>query len=109
MEIEMNDDEFDRLVDDATHAVGNLIPGHYLDWFSAQGRVNLLTRINDALTPILRDVTTPSYMDRATLERKILQAYDLAGCARQDRDKPDEIRWTNEARRLEELKAQLPD
>ncbi len=52
----MNDDEFDALVDDATHAVNNLIPDRLLKVLSAAGRSNLLVQINDALTPILRDV-----------------------------------------------------
>ena len=48
-------------------------------------------------------------MDKVTLERKIRQAYELAGCARQDRDRHDEKRWLDEARRLEKLKAEIPD
>jgi len=35
------------------------------------------------------------------LKRKINQAWELAGCARQDGDKADEARWTKEARRLQ--------
>ncbi|MDF0491469.1 hypothetical protein PX699_16830 [Sphingobium sp. H39-3-25] len=52
----MNDDEFDELVDDATHAVNDLIPDRYLDSLSPDERSNLLVQINDALTPILRDL-----------------------------------------------------
>lgn len=52
----MNDDQFDTLVDDATHAVNNLIPDRLLDGLGNSGRSDLLCRINDALTPILRDV-----------------------------------------------------
>lgn len=51
----MNDDEFDELVDDATRAVNNLIPDHILYRMSQTERSELLFRINDALTPILRD------------------------------------------------------
>ena len=105
----MDKEEFDQLVDDATHAVNNLIPDHCLDQLDATSCSRLLRRINDALTPILRDVTEIKPMDRATLERKIVQAYDLSGCARQDGDKRDEIRWLDEARRLERLKARLLD
>jgi len=52
----MDDDKFDALVDDATHAVNNLIPDRLLDGLGSTGRSNLLFQINDALTPILRDV-----------------------------------------------------
>jgi len=52
----MTDDQFDALVDDATHAVNNLIPDRLLDELDATGRSDLLVKINDALTPILRDV-----------------------------------------------------
>ena len=52
----MHDDQFDALVDDATHAVNNLIPDRLLDGLGNTGRSNLLFQINDALTPILRDM-----------------------------------------------------
>lgn len=52
----MHDDQFDALVDDATHAVNNLIPDRLLDGLGNIGRSNLLFQINDALTPILREV-----------------------------------------------------
>ena len=39
-------------------------------------------------------------MNRETILRKIDQAYELAGCARQDGDKVDEKRWLDEAERL---------
>jgi len=52
----MHDDQFDALVDDATHAVNNLIPDRLLNGLGNTGRSNLLFRINDALTLILRDV-----------------------------------------------------
>ncbi|MGI9376034.1 MAG: hypothetical protein ACR2PC_08075 [Tsuneonella suprasediminis] len=52
----MNDNQFDALLDDATHAVNNLIPDRLLGDLRDDERSNLLFRINDALTPILRDV-----------------------------------------------------
>jgi hypothetical protein len=52
----MHDDQFDALVDDATHAVNNLIPDRLLDGLGNSGRSNLLFQINDALTPILSEV-----------------------------------------------------
>jgi len=52
----MNDDQFDALVDDATHAVNNLIPNSVLDGLGKSERSDLLFQINDALTPILRHV-----------------------------------------------------
>jgi hypothetical protein len=52
----MNDDQFDALVDNVTHAVNNLIPDRLLKVLSTAGRSDLLVQINDALTPILRDV-----------------------------------------------------
>lgn len=52
----MDDDEFDQLVDDATHAVNDLIPDPCLSRLDADSRSDLLYRINDALSPILRDV-----------------------------------------------------
>lgn len=51
----MNEDQFDALVDDATHAVNNLIPDRYLGGLGDAARSDLLIAINDALTPILRD------------------------------------------------------
>jgi len=55
----MTEDEFDQLVDDATHAVNNLIPDTYLDAMGDNARSGLLISINDALTAILRDVVAP--------------------------------------------------
>lgn len=52
----MTEDQFDTLVDDATHAVNNLIPDRYLDRMGDHARSGLLVSINDALTAILRDV-----------------------------------------------------
>lgn len=52
----MTDDQFDALVDDATHAVNNLIPDACLDRMGDNARSGLLVSINDALTAILRDV-----------------------------------------------------
>ncbi|RKE68152.1 hypothetical protein [Pseudorhodoplanes sinuspersici] len=51
----LTQDEFDNLVDDATHAVNNLIPDHLLDEMSDRRRSSLLIEINDALTAILRE------------------------------------------------------
>lgn len=42
----------------------------------------------------------PAFPDRR--QRKIDQAYELAGCARHDRDTVDEKRWLDEAKRLEQ-------
>jgi hypothetical protein len=52
----MSDDAFDTLVDDATHAVNNLIPDAVLNRMSFGERSALLVAVNDALAPILRDV-----------------------------------------------------
>jgi hypothetical protein len=49
----LTQDQFDELVDDATHAVNNLIPDHLLPELSDRERSSLLIAINDALTPIL--------------------------------------------------------
>ncbi|WP_263588842.1 hypothetical protein [Sphingopyxis sp. GC21] len=51
----MTEDQFDGLVDNATHAVNDLIPGWVLEELSASQRSEMLIRINDALTPILRE------------------------------------------------------
>jgi hypothetical protein len=48
-------DAFDDLVDNATHAVNNLIPDHLLAVLSDEERSNLLVGINDALTLVLAD------------------------------------------------------
>ncbi len=55
----MTSDAFDDLIDDATHAVNNLIPDHLLAVLSDDERSNLLVGINDALTLVLAD-----YIDR---------------------------------------------
>ena len=52
----MTEDEFDEMVDDATHAVNNIIPDEMLAKLSVDQHTALLTRINDALTPILFDI-----------------------------------------------------
>lgn len=52
----MTDNEFDALVDDATHAVNNLIPDRLLTALDIDARSDLLIRLNDALTPILREI-----------------------------------------------------
>ena len=51
----MTEDQFDGLVDNATHAVNNLIPGWVLEELGDSQRSEMLIRINDALTPILRE------------------------------------------------------
>lgn len=47
----MDDDAFDALVDDATHAVNDLIPNDVIDALSTAQHSDLLQRINNALTP----------------------------------------------------------
>lgn len=46
---------FDDLIDEATHAVNNLIPDHILAVLSDGERSKLLVEINDALTAILNE------------------------------------------------------
>lgn len=62
----MNDDQFDALVDDATHAVNNLIPDTVLDGLRDSERSDLLFQINGALTPILREVIDRTDSDNPT-------------------------------------------
>ena len=62
----MNDDHFDGLVNDATHAVTNLIPDTVLDGLRDSERSDLLFQINDALTPSRRDVIDRSDTDNPT-------------------------------------------
>ena len=69
----MNDDHFDGLVNDATHAVTNLIPDTVLDGLRDRERSDLLFQINDALTPILREGA----------ERRLHAAADAAEAAAQ--------------------------
>jgi hypothetical protein len=52
----MTEDTFDELIDDATHAVNNLIPNSVLAKMTPDAHSDFLVRINDALTPILRDL-----------------------------------------------------
>ncbi len=59
----MTEDEFDELVDDATHAVNNLIPDEFINALSRDERTALLHTINDALTPILRGLIEPRQGD----------------------------------------------
>lgn len=54
-EVLLDDDAFDQLVDDASHAVNNLIPDAVLEKLSAEQRSDLLVSINDVLTPVLRE------------------------------------------------------
>src|SRR3546814_12215414 len=63
----MTEDEFDQLVDDATHAVNNLIPDLYLDGMGDTAHSGVLYAINDALSTILRDVIEP----RRSEERRV--------------------------------------
>jgi len=51
----MTTDEFDDLIDDATHAVNNPIPDRVLATLSDAERSNLFVAINDALTLVLVD------------------------------------------------------
>jgi len=46
---------------------------------------------------------TPHENEIFKLRRKADQAWEMAGLARQDGDKQDEQRWTDEARRLQQL------
>jgi hypothetical protein len=43
------------------------------------------------------------------IQRKIDQAYEMAGLARQDRDGPDERRWLAEVERLKAIARQELD
>ncbi len=52
----MDNDAFDELVDDATHAVNNLIPDPILQRLTSGEHSALLVQINDALTLILREI-----------------------------------------------------
>ncbi|GLT01032.1 hypothetical protein GCM10007897_24230 [Sphingobium jiangsuense] len=65
----MTEDEFDTLVDDATHAVNNLIPDRLLDALASDARSGLLMRINDALTPILRELADDDDADGESEDR----------------------------------------
>lgn len=49
----LTSDQFDELIDDATHAVNNLIPDRVLAGLSDDERSTLLTELNDALTAVL--------------------------------------------------------
>ena len=52
----MTDDAFDDLTDAATHAVNNLIPDTVLARLTNDERFAFLIAVNDALSPILRDL-----------------------------------------------------
>ena len=49
----LSSNQFDNLLDDATHAVNDMIPDHVLADLSSDGRTDLLYAINDALTAVL--------------------------------------------------------
>ena len=49
----LSSNQFDNLLDDATHAVNDMIPDHVLAGLSSDGRTDLLYAINDALTAVL--------------------------------------------------------
>ncbi|WP_421950113.1 hypothetical protein [Pelagibacterium sp.] len=51
--LSLTPEEFDDLVDDATHAVNNLIPDGILRALSNAEHSRLLTELNDALTAVL--------------------------------------------------------
>lgn len=51
--LSLTPEEFDDLVDDATHAVNNLIPDGILRTLSNAEHSTLLTELNDALTAVL--------------------------------------------------------
>jgi hypothetical protein len=59
----MTEDQFDALVDDASHAVYNLVPDRYLDRMGDNARGGLLVSINNALVAILRDATDSARSD----------------------------------------------
>ncbi|AMU93216.1 MULTISPECIES: hypothetical protein [Sphingopyxis] len=67
----MAEDEFDDLVDNATHAVNNLIPSSLLAGMDAEGRSHLLNLINDALAPILRDLGPPESGDAGSARTRL--------------------------------------
>lgn len=53
------EDAMDSIIDDATHAVNNLIPDKALARLTEDQRSDLLVQINDALSPILREHIEP--------------------------------------------------
>lgn len=48
----MDDEAFDQLIDDATHAVNNLIPDKDLGTLGRDAHSDFLVRINEALVPV---------------------------------------------------------
>ena len=55
----------------------------------------------------MEDLSVEYTWSQEKLRRKINQAWELAGCARQDGDKSEEKRRTDEARRLTEILKEL--
>src|SRR3546814_15219424 len=70
----MTEDEFDQLVDDATHAVNNLIPDLYLDGMGDTAHSGVLYAINDALSTILRYVK----IGRASCRESVCQYVSIS-------------------------------
>jgi hypothetical protein len=56
---EFTEDDLDDLVDDATHAVANLIPLGAWRRLGRDRQSSILAQINDSLSPILAEVTAP--------------------------------------------------
>lgn len=59
----MTEDQFDALVNDASHIVFNLIPSRYLNRMGDNACGGLFVSINDALATILRDATDSARSD----------------------------------------------
>src|SRR3546814_12269061 len=65
------EEEFDNRIDNATHAVNNLIPSSLLAGMDVEGRSHLLNLINDALAPILRDLGPPESGDAGSARTRL--------------------------------------
>jgi hypothetical protein len=51
----MDEEAFDNLIDDASHAAFAKLPDDVLEALTDDERGNLLVAINDALAPVLRE------------------------------------------------------
>ncbi|MCG2841262.1 hypothetical protein L6Q21_09745 [Sandaracinobacter sp. RS1-74] len=95
----MIDAQLDQLVDNASHASFETIPDRLLTALTADERAALLFSINDALTPILRDLAgepgTPPAVCKVTLEITLLATQD-------DADRLDDLNLTDIAREMDD-------
>lgn len=74
----MTEDDIEIIVNDVAHAVNDVIPGAIFDRLDAEERSDLLIRINDAVTPILRELAASTGQPEDDVDAPVMRLSKIA-------------------------------